>query len=55
MYLLVEQVLGCSQMPVDCLRALKLVTLGYNYLTIDCWYSIKHISNKTPRISKLVL
>jgi len=29
MYLLLEKVIGCSQMPVDCLRALKLVTLGY--------------------------
>jgi len=29
MYFLLEKVIRCAQMPVDCLRASKLVTLGY--------------------------
>jgi len=28
-YVLLEKVVRYAQMPVDCLRALKLVTLGY--------------------------
>jgi len=27
-YFLLEKVIRCKQMPVNCLRALKLVTLG---------------------------
>jgi len=29
-YFLLEKVLRCAQMPVDCFRASKLVTLGYH-------------------------
>ena len=32
-YFLLEKVIRCAQMPVDCLRASKLVTLGYVYNT----------------------
>ena len=35
-YFLLEKVIRCTQMSVDCLRALKLVTLGY---TIRGWIS----------------
>jgi len=28
-YFLLEKVIRCAQMSVDCLRASKLVTLGY--------------------------
>jgi len=28
-FFLLEKVIRCAQMSVDCLRALKLVTLGY--------------------------
>jgi len=30
-YFLLEKVIRCAQMPVDCLRASKQVTLGYLY------------------------
>ena len=28
-YFLLEKVIRCAQIPIDCLRALKLVALGY--------------------------
>jgi len=53
---LLEKVIRCAQMSVDCLRASKLVTLGYNWsprlrrikwckwyvflITITCFYCL---------------
>ena len=34
-YFLLEKVIRCAHISIDCLRASKLVTLGYIYIYID--------------------
>ena len=46
-----EKVIRCAQMSVDCLRASKLVTLGYMTSIISTWLDGQLISVARSRVN----